>query len=76
MINVSELSVMARNSAIQYKKTIKSIQQIGEELHLTVSVVSTPSSATPVTSKVILFCLFNGTTWIQPLKNSFKIKNS
>ena len=32
MINVSNLSVIARNSAILYKKTAKSIQQIGEEL--------------------------------------------
>jgi len=32
MINVSDISVIARNSAMQYKKTAKSIQQIGEEL--------------------------------------------
>jgi TolB-like protein/tetratricopeptide (TPR) repeat protein len=32
MANVADLSVISRNSSIQYKKTTKSIRQIGEEL--------------------------------------------
>ncbi len=32
MANVADLSVISRNSSIQYKKTTKSVQQIGEEL--------------------------------------------
>jgi serine/threonine protein kinase/tetratricopeptide (TPR) repeat protein len=32
LANVTDLSIISRNSSIQYKKTIKSIQQIGEEL--------------------------------------------
>ncbi len=34
MANVTGLSVISRNSSIQYKKTTKSIQQIGEELEV------------------------------------------
>jgi TolB-like protein/tRNA A-37 threonylcarbamoyl transferase component Bud32/Tfp pilus assembly protein PilF len=34
MVNVSDLDVIARNSSIQYKKTTKPFQQIGEELNV------------------------------------------